>query len=239
LRTSLFDKSRPCAVTLAHAHDRACWSRFIGMALLVTAIGGVGATQTWASVDLGSSLRPRRPAISPAATALKTLTDPAPVVLAAAPFAGADIDGDGKSDFVNPTGGAERVHDDYGSGAFGSSRDGGERRHEGVDYVSRPGQVVVSPLSGYVARVGFAYSDDSTLRTIEIVNPALKYVAKVLYVSPTVEVGQAVAVGAPVGVAQSLAVRYPGNMTNHVHLQIARQGGPWINAERLIPTARG
>ena len=53
---------------------------------------------------------------------------------------GVDIDHDGAADFMNPTGGEPRGHDAFGSGEFGASRDGGDRHHEGVDYVDTPGQ---------------------------------------------------------------------------------------------------
>ena len=227
-------KAPPHGLAWAHAYDPANWARFVGMATLVTVIATASSTQTWASAQMASAHARKSPG-PVAAAAILAAAPSAP----AQPTPGVDVDGDGRGDFANPTGQAERTHDDYGCGAFGSSRDGGERRHEGVDYVSRPGQVVVAPMSGYVARIGYAYADDPVLRTIEIVNPALHYVAKVLYVSPTVSVGQAVAVGAPLGRAQSLQAKYPGGMTNHVHVQIARQGGPWLNAERLIPVTRG
>jgi peptidoglycan LD-endopeptidase LytH len=61
---------------------------------------------------------------------------------------GADIDGDGASDFANPTGAAPRGHDDFGDGEFGARRDGGTRAHEGVDYVAKGGQEVRAPMSG-------------------------------------------------------------------------------------------
>jgi murein DD-endopeptidase MepM/ murein hydrolase activator NlpD len=228
--------TRPATETYDHLQ----WARFIGAAVLVSLIAASGPG--WASVDVDRPLH-RRPAQAPAAAAMALLTAPAPVVSAqarpAGPVLGADVDGDGRGDFINPTGGRERSHDNYGFGAFAASRDGGERRHEGVDYVSRPGQAVVEPMSGYVTRLGYAYSDDSGLRSIEITNPALNYVARVLYVSPDVKLGQAVRLGQPLGKAQSLQKKYPGGMTNHVHVQIAPEGRAWVNCEQLIPTVRG
>ncbi len=210
----------------------------MALAMLVTAVASLAAHPSWAAVGERAraglqSASPRSLSARLAAAAL------APTARTPALPPGADVDGDGQSDFVNPTGHGERAPDGYGSGAFGVSRDGGERRHEGVDYRSRVGQDVVAPMSGYVSRVGYAYSDDQTLRTVEIVNPALNYVARVLYVRPGVAVGEAVAMGDVIGQAQSLQARYPGGMTNHVHLQIARKGGAWMDCERLIPTARG
>lgn len=152
---------------------------------------------------------------------------------------GKDVDGDGAPDFVNPTGKAPRVHDAYGYGAFGASRDGGVRDHEGVDYMASAGQDVVSPISGYVTKIGMAYSDDSELKFVEVTNPAIGYVARVFYVDPKVEVGQAVRLGQSLGAAHSLQARYPGGMTDHVHLELmgpdkARMDATAVLSERYV-----
>jgi murein DD-endopeptidase MepM/ murein hydrolase activator NlpD len=145
---------------------------------------------------------------------------------------GADIDGDGAADFVNPTGGEPRGHDAFGDGQFGASRDGGDRHHEGVDYVDTPGQDVVAPISGYVTKIGYAYDDDRRLRFIEITNPALKYTARAFYVAPSVREGDTVQLGDVIGRAESLQRRY-GGITDHVHLEVMRQGRR-IDASTLI-----
>lgn len=147
---------------------------------------------------------------------------------------GADLDGDGQADIANPTGQAPRQADAYGAGRFHAARDGGEREHEGVDYVATPGQTVVAPISGYVARVGYAYPDDTSLRYVEIDNPALHVTARVLYVDPKVAVGDTVAVGRPIGVAHTLQHRYPLGITDHIHLEIADRRGRKLDAETLI-----
>jgi murein DD-endopeptidase MepM/ murein hydrolase activator NlpD len=144
---------------------------------------------------------------------------------------GEDIDGDGRGDFANPTGHAAREHDGWGSGHFGDSRDGGGRRHEGVDYVGVSGQKVVAPISGYITKIGYAY-EGSSLRYVEITNPALNYVARAHYVVPSVEVGEAVHLGDKIGTLASLQSRYRG-ITNHVHLELY-DAGKRIDAEQLI-----
>lgn len=149
---------------------------------------------------------------------------------------GADVDGDGQSDFVNPTGAAPREHDAYGSGEFGASRDGGSRDHAGVDYLAEAGQDVLAPISGYVSKVGYVYGDDRGLRYVEIANPALRYVARVMYVESAVVEGQAVRLGQTIGTAHSLQQRYPG-ITDHVHLELSRSGGRKFDPTTLI-TAR-
>lgn len=150
---------------------------------------------------------------------------------------GVDIDGDGQADFANPTGRATRQTDAYGCGAFGASRDGGARPHEGVDFVADAGQPLVAPISGYITKIGFAYPGDSTLKFVEISNPALRYVARVFYIDPQVAVGQSVHLGQVIGAHHALEHRYPGGMTDHVHLEIIDTRGERLDAARLI-TAR-
>ena len=81
---------------------------------------------------------------------------------------GADVDHDGQADFANPTGHGIRKTDAYGCGDFGATRDGGERRHEGVDFIADAGQRLVAPISGYVTKIGFAYPGDNDLKFVEI-----------------------------------------------------------------------
>jgi biotin carboxyl carrier protein len=152
-------------------------------------------------------------------------------------WTGQDLDGDGRADFCNPTGNAPREHDAYGEGEFGARRDGGSRRHEGVDYRARAGQTVAAPISGYVTKIGYAYAGDESLKFIEVTNPALRIAARVFYVNPKVEVGDAVAVGRPIGTARSLQRKYPGGMTDHVHLEIIDRRGVRVDAERIITAA--
>jgi peptidoglycan LD-endopeptidase LytH len=166
--------------------------------------------------------------IAPLSAPVEEMTSLEPVVV----WEGVDLDGDGADDFANPTGGEQRGHDDYGSGEFGASRDGGGRRHEGVDYVSTPGQSVTAPISGYVTKVGYPYDGDSQLRYVEISNPALRYTARAFYVSPSVREGDAVQLGDVIGTAASLQRRY-GGITDHVHLEILR-AGRHVDAAKLI-----
>jgi len=147
---------------------------------------------------------------------------------------GVDVDGDGQPDFANPTGHDTRKTDAYGCGEFGASRDGGARRHEGVDFMADADQPLVAPISGYVTKIGFAYPGDNLLKFVEISNPALRYTARVFYIDPQVTLGQAVRVGQPIGVHHTLEQKYPGGMTDHVHLEIIDDHGVRIDATRVI-----
>ena len=148
-------------------------------------------------------------------------------------WTGVDVDGDGQADFANPTGKDLRGCDDYGCGEFGAGRDGGGRRHEGTDFDAAAGQKVDAPISGFVSKIGAAYSGDARYHFVQITNPALHYEARVFYVDPSVKEGQAVHLGQPIGRARSLQPRYHG-ITNHVHLEIERIGGRKLDATRFI-----
>ena len=146
---------------------------------------------------------------------------------------GVDVDGDGQADFANPTGREVRGCDGYGCGEYGADRDAGGRRHEGTDFDASVGQKVDAPISGYVSKIGAAYSGDPRYHFVQITNPALHYEARVFYVDPSVREGQAVHIGQPIGRAHSLQPRYNG-ITNHVHLEIERIGGRKLDAARFI-----
>jgi hypothetical protein len=197
----------------------------------LTAAAAVAATAAAASPLESAQIA--RVSFTTAVARAEPATPPAPLPLKLV-WEGADIDGDGRADFANPTGQAPRGHDAYGEGAFRASRDGGARRHEGVDYRADAGQDVVAPISGYVTKIGCAYSGDQTLKFVEVSNPALRYAVRVFYVNPKVEVGEAVEMGRPIGTAHSLQKKYPGGMTNHVHLEIIDKRGRRIDSTRLI-----
>jgi peptidoglycan LD-endopeptidase LytH len=197
----------------------------------------LGLAAVFAPMVVAAMERPvsRHPAPLPITRLLARIapTPPKPEPVMELVWKGADIDGDGASDFANPTGAAPRGHDDFGDGFFGARRDGGSRAHEGVDYVAEAGQAVRAPMSGYVTKIGFAYAGDSELKFVEITNPALGYAARAFYVAPGVEVGASVRLGDAIGTVESLQGHYPG-ITDHVHLEILAPGGDRVNAAALI-----
>ncbi len=197
-------------------------ARWVALSALVLSFGAGAIAQA----HLNDSRAVTRPVVPvPALT---------PAVQSKLVWSGADVDGDGQSDFANPTGHEVRACDDYGCGEYGARRDGGGRRHQGVDYDAAAGQAVDAPISGFVSKIGEAYADDGRYRFVEITNPALHYAARVFYVDPQVKEGDAVRLGQPIGAAHSLAPRYPG-ITNHVHLELFRaSGGRRIDSERMI-----
>lgn len=148
---------------------------------------------------------------------------------------GIDLDGDGRFDLARPIEHPTRGVDAYGSGAFGAPRDGGRRAHHGVDLITTPGEPVRAPIAGVVTRIGAAYAAPSRLQYVEIVNAATQYAARVLYVGPVVSKGRAVAAGDVIGTAQNLAQRYPGGMTNHVHVELVGRRGIRLDPEVVLP----
>lgn len=196
--------------------------RFLAPRLFALTAAAMAATMATSAVaDASIGLAARLSQISLIAPAKAPPAGPAPVVRELQ-WEGQDVDGDGQPDFVNPTGQAPRTHDAYGSGAYGASRDGGVRAHEGVDYAATAGQTVVAPISGFVTKIGHAYSSDASLQYVEISNPALGYEARVFYIEPDVKLGQAVRLGSAIGSARGLQDKYPGGMTDHVHLELAK-----------------
>jgi peptidoglycan LD-endopeptidase LytH len=142
-----------------------------------------------------------------------------------------DLDFDGEADLANPTHATLRTADAYGAGHFGASRDKGRRKHEGADFMVAAGAPVWSPLGGEVTEIGYAYADDRMLRFIEIKDAAQAMSTRVFYVDPAVKVGDLVKAGDKIGAAENLALRYPGGMTNHIHIELCR----W----RRSPEAQG
>ena len=197
---------------------------------IVALVGSAAAAAPFSQPDHRASLVT---AVERTVDQVAPTVEPAPLQLV---WDGADIDGDGRADFANPTGREPRLHDAYGHGEFGARRDGGSRRHEGVDYTAKAGQDVDAPISGYVTKIGYAYAGDPNLKFVEITNPALNYAARVFYVNPKVQVGDTVAIGEPIATARSLQRKYPGGMTDHVHLEVLKRGQR-IDADRVI-TAR-
>ncbi|MES1202315.1 MAG: peptidoglycan DD-metalloendopeptidase family protein, partial [Pseudomonadota bacterium] len=125
-----------------------------------------------------------------------------------------DANGDGIGDYANPTHGLIRGVDAYGSGQFGAVRDGGKRKHHGVDYIATPGDWVEAPIAGVVTKYGYAYRRNTDLRYIEIKNTETGMRARVLYIDATVADGATISAGEIIGTAQNLADRYPGGITN-------------------------
>lgn len=122
--------------------------------------------------------------------------------------------------------------DEGGDGAYGASRDGGARVHNGVDYECVPGGVVLSPIVGKVTKIGFPYGDDLSWTYIEIQSGLLFH--RLFYVTPheLLLEGDDVAMGMDIGIAQDISQRYP-KCKPHIHYEIMDQAGNYLDPNEL------
>lgn len=107
-----------------------------------------------------------------------------------------------------------RACDSHGCGHFLASR--GNKLHQGLDIIVKPGQRITSPINGKVVRYAYPYSDRS-FAGIAIENSL--YFIKIFYLAPSVSVGLEIKEGQQIGFAQNIAARYP-NITPHVHMEV-------------------
>ena len=121
-----------------------------------------------------------------------------------------------------------RKCDSFGCGHYGASR--GTRKHSGVDILSHYGEHIASPIDGTITKLGYCYADDLSYRYIEITNGNDSI--RVLYVHPSVKVGQKVKRLAKIGTTQDLNKRYKG-IPLHIHIEI-RQFGKLIDPTKFI-----
>jgi Peptidase family M23 len=115
-----------------------------------------------------------------------------------------------------------------GSGNFGASRGGGKRSHLGVDISAIHGETVFAPISGKYTRVVKPYPNDTRYHGVEIVGldgtEWAGYKVKLMYCQPTITVGTSVVAGQPVAVAENVVEKYGGNMKNHLHTEVFKDG---------------
>jgi murein DD-endopeptidase MepM/ murein hydrolase activator NlpD len=122
----------------------------------------------------------------------------------------------------------ERGTDAGGSGHYGASR--GTRRHNGQDFNVAPGSTVLSPVDGFITKLGYPYGDDLTYRYVQVQDDQGNR-HRFFYVEPVVEIQDYIQVGEVLGTAQNVARRYPvpKGMAPHVHYEIIDKDGIYIN----------
>ncbi len=120
---------------------------------------------------------------------------------------------------ISPTGKSVRLMDHFGSGLFNAPR--GKDKHNGVDFICKPGQVVVSPIDGLIVRKAFPYFDKEYTGVL-LENDSLSL--KLFYFIPDKKIlGFKVKQGDRLGIAQDISKRYntqEQKMIPHIHLQI-------------------
>lgn len=113
----------------------------------------------------------------------------------------------------------------YGSGQYNASRDGGKRKHKGLDIIAKSGQEVYAPFPCRIKRKGLAYKNDSHFKLLELegLGQWSAYLVRVLYVKPMPMCQSEFAAGDIIGSAQDLWRRYPG-IINHIHVEVYELG---------------
>ena len=117
---------------------------------------------------------------------------------------------------TSPTGLGIRS-DPAGDGHYGAPR--GRRKHDGLDFLCKPGQTVRCPIeAGKVIREARPYAR-GTYSGLLIQNKHLAI--KIFYLDPWPGViGKIVQRGEPIGIAQDVSEKYQGGMEAHIHLAV-------------------
>ncbi len=146
----------------------------------------------------------------------------------------AQAEPEGPRGFVTPKQNPDiRGQDSHGKGGMNVPRSGG-RTHKGVDIVAPPGTPIVSPVDGTVVTPVDPYNSDPAKKG-KLSGIRIKtndgYTVDMFYVDvdqKKFKAGTAIRAGDPIGSAQDLSPMYPpkpaGPMTNHIHLQIQKEG---------------
>ena len=135
---------------------------------------------------------------------------------------------------ISPTGRGPRVHDAWGSGLFGMTRDNGRQAHWGLDLLCEPGQIARSPWDMEVERQRNPYAGYAGLQA------RTAWGARIVLYYVTPLDGDACRPrmyrkGEPLGICQDISRRvqrradgstytYAG-MQPHVHLEVWLQAG--------------
>ena len=122
----------------------------------------------------------------------------------------------------------QREQDKHGEGAWGAPR--GSRIHRGIDYAAVPESILLSPVAGFVTKLGFPYGDDLTYRYVEVTDRGgLRH--RFFYVEPLVQLGDRIKKEYQLGIVQRLGRRYPG-ITEHIHYEIKDRDNNYIEPFR-------
>jgi len=116
---------------------------------------------------------------------------------------------------ISPTRKAARKSDNWGSGAYGTSR--GQRRHKGTDFVCEPEQEIAAPIEGILIREARPYVEGGFSGCVI---QGEHITIKMFYMKPDHQIiGSYVHQNDIIGVAQDITIKYPG-MTPHIHLEV-------------------
>jgi len=128
-----------------------------------------------------------------------------------------------------------RGKDAFGDGAYGAPR--GTRTHKGQDVAAYAGSLVLPPEPGVVSKIGYPYDPNDPkkghLRYVEIIT-GLDYRLRFFYIEPLVCMGEKVIPTQPIGAVADLQAVYGADMTNHVHVEVIRPDGSWMDPKHYF-----
>jgi len=117
-----------------------------------------------------------------------------------------------------------RGFDAQGSGAYLAPR--GSRKHKGVDYACKAGDLVQAVCKGKVTKLGYPYNpsdkEKGHLRYVQVTDIDGRDV-RYFYIEPMVRIGDKVAAMDVLGRSQDLTKIYTG-ITQHFHFEIKENG---------------
>lgn len=115
-----------------------------------------------------------------------------------------------------------RGNDPTGHGYYGAKR--GTRKHQGFDLLAEPGVIVISPIDGFITKIGQVYRATTKFKYIEISNDI--YRVRLMYGKPIkdLKINKRVQDGVHIGHVQDIAQYHGGNMKNHLHVQVWKHG---------------
>lgn len=135
-----------------------------------------------------------------------------------------------------------RGEDIWGSGAFGARR--GYNKHRGIDIACYQGSQIISPVSGFITKIGFPYSQNDSSKSGRL-KRRLRYIqvtdydhcdARFFYVSANYEAGSEISRGDILGTSQGLEDVYKG-ITDHIHFEV-KIHGEIINPQEYLKQCR-
>ena len=132
----------------------------------------------------------------------------------------------------NPTGLGLR-EDTAGSGRFGASR--GNRKHEGIDLLCEPRQIVRATIPGKLI-TAYPYPDDWIYTGCRIWGK--DWMAKMFYFMPySHRINENVLAGEDIGIAQDISLKYGGGMLPHIHVALYKLNPTLlVNPEKYLDT---
>ncbi len=116
-------------------------------------------------------------------------------------------------------------NDARGLGHYGAPRDGGTRKHAGLDIRCYENQPVLAPFAGKVTRTFSVYPLNTTWTGVELIGDDGITKLKVLYCRVVSGlVGGRVVSGQQIGVAQAISQKWGRDMLDHLHVELYRSG---------------